>query len=102
LESLGYTVLVADGGAKAAEIAGDHKGDVHLLLTDVIMPKMDGRQVSGIITLMLPKIKVLFMSGYTNNSLARGGELSEIKPLLQKPFTPGMVARKVREVLDGK
>ncbi len=100
LESFGYTVLVADCGAKAAQMVGEHKGELHLVLTDVIMPKMDGRQLVQLLSLLLPGIKVLFMSGYTNDALGRIGEVSEIKPLLQKPFTPGALARKVREVLD--
>lgn len=102
LESLGYTVIAAESGAKAAQLAEAHRGDIHLLLTDVIMPKMDGRHVAQLITLLFPKIKVLFMSGYTNDALARAGEVSDINPLIQKPFTPGVLARKIREVLDGK
>lgn len=102
LESLGYTVIAAESGAKAAQLAEAHKGEIHLLLTDVIMPNMDGRHVAQLITLLFPQIKVLFMSGYTNDALARAGEISDINPLLQKPFTPGVLARKVREVLDAK
>jgi PAS domain S-box-containing protein len=100
LESLGYTVLEADSGAKALQISGEFQGRIDLLLTDVIMPGMTGRGLAKRLRSLLPSIKVLLVSGYAEDDglESRGGE-SEFD-LLPKPFTPSALAAKVREILQ--
>jgi two-component system cell cycle sensor histidine kinase/response regulator CckA len=97
LQMSGYKVLEAQHGEEAMQVLG-RRPDVHLVLTDVIMPRMGGLQLAEKIRATLPKIKVLFMSGYTD----RWAEIEQMQvPLLHKPFTPESLARKVREVLSG-
>jgi CheY-like chemotaxis protein len=100
LEMYGYRVLVADEPAKALKLAEQHSGEIHLLLTDVIMPGMDGRELARQLILRKPDIKVLFMSGYTTDMIASHGVSSLEKPLIQKPFTRFELSLKLREVLD--
>jgi PAS domain S-box-containing protein len=100
LERNGYTVLEAPSGKAAIDIATQRHGPIHLLLTDVVMPEMSGRQLADQLTAQRPEIKVLFMSGYTNDAVVRHGVLEAGIAYLQKPFTPDGLARKVREVLD--
>jgi CheY-like chemotaxis protein len=100
LTSCGYTVLVADSRRTAASICDAHKGDVHLLLTDVVMPGGGGREVANQVLARHPKIKVLYMSGYTTNAIVHHGVLDPGTFFLQKPFTPAVLSAKVREVLD--
>jgi signal transduction histidine kinase/ActR/RegA family two-component response regulator len=100
LESRGYTVLHAPNGRAALEAARTHAGPIHLLVTDVIMPEMSGRDVATLLVQARPQLKVLYISGYTNDSIARHGVLEPGIVLLQKPFTAEAAARKVREVLD--
>ncbi len=73
---------------------------IHLLLTDVIMPEMNGKALSEQLTASYPALKVLFISGYTDETISRRGVLEEGVAFLQKPFTPSRLAHKVREVLD--
>jgi PAS domain S-box-containing protein len=102
LGSRGYQVLVARDGAEALELASRHEGVIHLLITDVIMPGMSGREVARALTQARPDIRVLYVSGYTDDAVVRHGILEERTPFLQKPYGLDVLARKVREVLDRK
>jgi nitrogen-specific signal transduction histidine kinase/CheY-like chemotaxis protein len=100
LESQGYHVVVASDGNEALNIASLHDGTIHLLLTDVVMPQMSGRQLAEHAAAIRPEMKILYMSGYTDDAIVRHGLLDEKLNFLQKPFDSAAVARKVREVLD--
>jgi signal transduction histidine kinase/ActR/RegA family two-component response regulator len=99
LAGRGYQVLEAVRGEEAIRMAAEHHGSVHLLLTDVVMPEMSGPQVLEQIRARHPNMKVLFMSGYTDEAMVHHGILDSGAPFLQKPFLPDALARKVREVL---
>jgi CheY-like chemotaxis protein len=101
LEALGYTVLEAASSADAVLAAEVHPGPVHLLLTDVVMPGQGGREVARAVRARHPEVKVLYVSGYTDDAVVRHGVLEATDAFLQKPFTPRRLARKVRAVLDG-
>ena len=96
----GYTVLDAPTGAEALRIAANHAGPIHLLLTDVVMPGLSGRQLADRLAAVRPETKVLYTSGYTDDAVVRHGVLESGIAYLQKPFTMDGLARKVREVLD--
>ena len=100
LEKQGYQVIEAADGAVAMQIAVAHEGVIHLLLTDVIMPGMNGRELAQRISEIRPQTKVLYMSGYTENVIGHDGTLDAGVSLLQKPFTLRDLKSKVREVLD--
>jgi PAS domain S-box-containing protein len=100
LENQGYTVLEAADGAAAIEVSKAHPSPIHLLLTDVIMPGMNGRELAHRIASLRPDTKVLYMSGYTENVIGHNGTLDAGVNLLQKPFTLPALKAKVREVLD--
>jgi len=100
LEKQGYRVIEAADGAVAMQIAVAHEGMIHLLLTDVIMPGMNGRELAQRISEIRPNTKVLYMSGYTENVIGHNGTLDAGVRLLQKPFTLRELKSKVREVLD--
>jgi len=100
LESLGYRVLTADTPRKAIRLAREFGGPIHLLLTDVVMPEMSGREMAEQIVASRPAIKRLFMSGYTANVIAHHGVLDEDVRFIQKPFSIEALSRKVREILD--
>src|SRR6266478_2549675 len=100
LENQGYTVLEAADGAAAVLICVAHQGTIHLLLTDVIMPGMNGRELAHRVSEIRPNIKVMYMSGYTENAIGHNGTLDAGITLLQKPFTLHALKAKVREVLD--
>src|SRR5580692_2608246 len=100
LENQGYTVLEAADGAAAVQICVAHQGLIALLLTDVIMPGMNGRELAQRVSEIRPNMKVLYMSGYTENVIGHNGTLDADVTLLQKPFTLHALKSKVREVLD--
>jgi DNA-binding response OmpR family regulator len=101
LEAQGYKVLEAADGQTAGEVAAAHTAPIHLLVTDVVMPRKGGRQLAEEVRGARPDIKVLFMSGYTDDAVVRHGITEHTDHFLQKPFTPLGLARKVRSVLDG-
>jgi two-component system cell cycle sensor histidine kinase/response regulator CckA len=99
LSRCGYIVLAAGGGEEAREICERHDGAIHLLLSDVVMPGMTGPMVAEMLTAMRPGLKVVFMSGYTDDVVVRHGVMEHEVPFLQKPFTPERLANKIGEVL---
>jgi CheY-like chemotaxis protein len=99
LKGYGYRVLIAADGGEAVRISGDHEGPIHLMLTDVVMPGMRGQDVEERVRATRPGIKVLYMSGYTDNAIVHHGVLDPGKAFLQKPFTLDSLGRKVREAL---
>jgi PAS domain S-box-containing protein len=100
LRMYGYTVHEARNGEEALEIHGRHRGPIHLLLCDVVMPQLSGPELASRLTHLHPEMKVLYMSGYAGTDIDRYGLLRARTPFLAKPFTPKSLARKVREVLD--
>ncbi|HEC61014.1 MAG TPA: response regulator, partial [bacterium] len=103
LEGYGYSVIVAKNGIEALEIAT--KGDrlkIDLLVTDVIMPAMGGKELADKLRIEYPRLSVLYISGYTDNAIAHHGVLDEGVSLLQKPFSSQSLAKKVRGVLDNR
>ncbi|MHB8056465.1 MAG: ATP-binding protein [Desulfuromonadaceae bacterium] len=100
LENLGYSVLAASGPAEALRIAEEHSGRFQLLITDVIMPQMNGRDLAKNVLAVHPEVKCLYMSGYTANAIAHHGVLDEGLHFIQKPFTLPDLATKVRESLN--
>lgn len=99
LEKLGYTVLSASTPAQALQWAREYNGQIQLLLTDIVMPEMNGRELARQLQLLDPKVKCLFMSGYTDEVITQNGILLEEVSFIQKPFNIGGLATKVREVL---
>jgi two-component system cell cycle sensor histidine kinase/response regulator CckA len=100
LEELGYTVLVAPHGPAALELIDHYPHPIHLLLTDVVMPGLGGRELAEQLLQSRPDLKIIFMSGYSEEAIADHGMLAPQVFLLQKPFSALRLARKVREVLD--
>ncbi len=101
LEQQGYRILTASTPAKALELARTYKDGIHLLMTDVIMPEMNGRELADRLRALHPNIKCLFMSGYTANVIAHHGVLEEGVHFLQKPFSINELSAKIREALAG-
>lgn len=100
LEARGYRVLAAPDGYAALDAARAEDGPIHLLLTDVVMPGMSGRELAERVSALRPGVKVLYMSGYAETAIVHHGVLDGGLHFIQKPFHPGELARKVREVLD--
>ncbi len=100
LQSYGYRVLEAANGPEGVEVGRTHPGTIHLLATDVVLPKASGREVAEQLRPARPTMKVLYVSGYTDDAIVRHGVLTADLAFLQKPYTPSTLARKVREVLD--
>ena len=99
LEKEGYSVIEARNGCDALLLSQQHAGPIQLMVTDVVMPEMSGPQIAKQLTAFRPDMKVLFLSGYTDDAIVRHGILDDGVPFLQKPFTKGGLLRKVREVL---
>ena len=102
LERLGYTVLSTDIPGEAIRLAREYSGNIHLLMTDVVMPEMNGRDLARNLLSIYPGIKRLFMSGYTANIIVHQGVLDEGVHFIQKPFTSKELAARLREVLDSE
>jgi len=100
LERQGYTVLEAVNGDEALRIGRDHRGPIHLLVTDVVMPHMGGRELADRLTAGRRETKVLYVSGYTDDAILRQGVSQTGMAFLEKPFTAAVLAARVREVLD--
>src|SRR5262249_31782531 len=102
LMQMGYSILEAGNGPDAMYIAQNHRGPIHLLLTDIVMPGMSGRELAQNFLTKYPGSKVLYMSGYTDDTIVRHGIEEGAVALLTKPFTMEAIAQKVRDVLkDG-
>jgi CheY-like chemotaxis protein len=100
LGELGYTVLAASNGYEALAVLERHPGDVQLLITDVVMPKMSGRELAARITALRPDMRVLFTSGYAADEIGEDGVLGDGINFLAKPYVPSKLADAVREILD--
>jgi CheY-like chemotaxis protein len=101
LDRHGYAILEAEDGEHAMSLSASYGGEIHLLLTDVVMPRMNGRKLATRLTRLRPGMRVLYMSGYTDDTAVRYGVVDGEVAYLQKPFTPASLARMVREALEG-
>ncbi len=101
LGDFGYTVLTAANARQAQEVSAGRDGPIDLLLTDVVMPGLNGRELAALLTAARPGLKVLFMSGYADHSVVNHDVLADGVPFLQKPFEPRDLAKMVRQTLDG-
>jgi CheY-like chemotaxis protein len=101
LQSCGYAVLEAGNGEEAVRVAGSHPRPLDLLVTDVVMPGRGGRATAEALRRERPGLRVLYVSGYTDDAVVRHGVIEATDAFLQKPFAPVALARKVRAVLDG-
>jgi two-component system, cell cycle sensor histidine kinase and response regulator CckA len=100
LQASGYTILEASGGLEALQVCETNHGGIQLMVTDVVMPGMSGRELADELSTVRPEMKVLYVSGYTEDAIGEYGVLEEGVNFLQKPFRPSDLARKVRDVLD--
>jgi PAS domain S-box-containing protein len=100
LQPHGYRVLVAENGEDALRISKEHEGPIDLLITDVVMPKMGGKEVAERLQPLYPRMKAIYMSGYTDGTIVNHGVLAPGLNFLEKPFSPKGLARKVRKVLN--
>ncbi|HYF50778.1 MAG TPA: response regulator [Planctomycetota bacterium] len=100
LTETGYQVLLAESGEAALRLSSAEPGEIHLLLTDVVMPQMSGKELSRKLLAQRPATKVIFMSGYTTNAIVHHGVLDETTEFIEKPFSPSTLIKRVREVLD--
>lgn len=101
LESIGYVVFEATNGREGLEFCKTHEGQIDVLLTDVVVPELGGRELAEAAILLRPNLKVLFMSGHTQDMILKAG-VQKGAALLQMPFTPAVLAQKLREVLDSR
>jgi CheY-like chemotaxis protein len=101
LQLSGYSVLDACNGSEAVKVSEQHKGLIDIMVTDVVMPLLGGRELAEKLTLTRPEMRVLYMSGYTDDAIVRHGVLDGRASFLEKPFTPDAFTRKIREVLAG-
>lgn len=102
LQDSGYYVIEAKDGHEALSLSRQHRGEIHLMLTDVVMPLMSGRELAEQLTLQRPDLSVLYMSGYTDDAIVHHGVLMEGTAFIGKPFSPDTLARKVREIIDAQ
>jgi len=100
LEEFGYAVITAANGEEGLRICKEFEGRIDLVISDVVMPRMSGRELAEHIAVLRPETRVLFMSGYTDDAIVRHGILEEDMAFIQKPFLPEALARKARELLD--
>jgi PAS domain S-box-containing protein len=101
LQNYGYHVLATGDGVEALEVAQAFEGKIHLLLTDVVMPKMDGKTLADRLKELRPEVKIIFATGYADERIAKHGVLESEALLVQKPYNPIVLVREVRNVLDG-
>jgi two-component system cell cycle sensor histidine kinase/response regulator CckA len=102
LTTCGYSVIASTDTAHARLICEQRASSIQLLLTDVVMPGISGRALAQLLVAKNPKVKILYMSGYTENAIVHHGVLDSGTHFIQKPFTPSMLAGKVREVLESR
>jgi two-component system cell cycle sensor histidine kinase/response regulator CckA len=100
LHECGYAVLVAADGEEALRILEQYDERIHLVITDVVMPRMNGAELAKQVRLLSPATKILYMSGYTDNAIVRHGVLEPGMAFIEKPFTPALLAQKIRDLLD--
>jgi len=100
LRQRGYTVLEAEHGRKAFEMYEDNKDVIQLLVTDVVMPELNGRQLADLVSIHHPDLKVLYISGFTKESILQRGILEAHMPYLEKPFGREELALRIRQILD--
>ncbi len=101
LKSNGYQVIDAANGIEAMGLSAGYPGVIHMMITDVVMPEMDGRELADQLKIQRPEMKVLFMSGYTADVIVQRGVDDNVVGLLRKPFSQAELAGKVHEVLSG-
>jgi CheY-like chemotaxis protein len=102
LKKANYQVLTASDGLEALKMSGDHAGSITVLVTDVVMPKMNGIQLAKLLRRQRPEVLVIFMSGYTEDMLETYEIDSKNVDLLPKPFNPDVLLEKIRQVIDGR
>jgi PAS domain S-box-containing protein len=100
LEDYGYSVLIAANGGEGLRVCREFDGDIHLIITDVVMPQMSGPEMAESVQVLRPETSVLYMSGFTDDAVVRHGVLTEDMCFIQKPFSAETLAFKVREILD--
>ena len=100
LKENGYNVLAASGGEEAIRLCRKHKEPIHLLITDVVMPKLSGKDLARRLQMVHPETKVLFMSGYTDEAIVHHGIVDSHIAFIQKPFSETVLMQKIRDVLD--
>jgi CheY-like chemotaxis protein len=102
LRLFGYTVLVAESGEEALRVAGEHGAEIDMLVTDLIMPRMGGVELASHLRSLMPELRVLFLSGYTEEAVTEKGVSGVEGAFLQKPVLPTELGAKVRELLDSR